>query len=140
MTMYAWIKLLHIAAIAAWSAGLVYLPALFAEHARVEGAASFRQLRHRTRLTYVGFASPAAVIAVVTGTMMIPLVVPLGIWLVYKLAAVGLMVLVHVYFGRLMGLLYENPQMRSPGRHLLLLVPVLVVISMVLVAITAKPI
>ena len=140
MTFYAWIKLLHIAAIAAWSAGLVYLPALFAEHARVEGEESFRRLRHRTRLTYVVFTSPAAVIAVVTGTLMIPLVATLGIWLVYKLAAVGLLVLVHVYFGRLMGLLYEDPRWRSPLQHLLLLVPVLVVISLVLVVITAKPI
>ena len=140
MTVYAWIKLLHIAAIAAWSAGLFYLPALFAEHARVEAGADFRRLRHRTRLTYVVFTSPAAVIAVVTGTMMIPLVATLGIWLVFKLAAVGLMVMIHVYFGRLMGLLYENPQMRGPWLHLVMLVPVLVVVSLVLVAITAKPI
>ncbi len=139
MTLYAWIKLLHIAAIAAWSAGLFYLPALFAEHARVEGGESFRRLRHRTRLTYVGFASPLAVVAVVTGTLMIPLVATLGMWLVYKLTAVGLMVMVHVYFGRLMGRLYENPHLRSPGKHLLLLVPVLAVVSLVLVVITLKP-
>ena len=140
MTLYAWIKLLHIAAIAAWSAGLVYLPALFAEHARVERGEPYRQLRHRTRLTYVVFTSPAAVIAVVTGTLMIPLVATLGIWLVYKLVAVGLMVMVHVYFGRLMGLLYDNPRLRSPAQHLVLLVPVLVTVSLVLVAVTAKPI
>lgn len=140
MTFYAWIKLLHIAAIAAWSAGLVYLPALFAEHARVEAGASFRRLRHRTRMTYVMFTSPAAVIAVVTGTMMIPLVATLGIWLVYKLVAVGLMVLVHVYFGRVMGLLYTDPRWRSPLQHLLLLVPVLTVVALILVVITLKPI
>lgn len=140
MTLYAWIKLLHIAAIAVWSAGLFYLPALFAEHARVEGNESYRRLRHRTRLIYVVFTSPAAVIAVVTGTLMIPLVATLGIWLVYKLVAVGLMVLVHVYFGRLMGLLYDNPRLRRPAQHLLLLVPVLLTVSLVLVAVTAKPI
>lgn len=140
MTLYAWIKLLHIAAIAVWSAGLFYLPALFAEHTRVEGNESYRRLRHRTRLIYVVFTSPAAVIAVVTGTLMIPLVATLGIWLVYKLVAVGLMVLVHVYFGRLMGLLYDNPRLRRPAQHLLLLVPVLVTVSLVLVAVTAKPI
>ncbi len=140
MTLYAWVKVLHIAAIAAWSAGLVYLPALFAEHARVGKGESFRRLRHRTRLTYVAFASPAAVIAVVTGTVMIPLVATMGIWLVYKLAGVGLMVLVHVYFGRLMGLLYEDPAMRRPLHHLMLLVPVVLVIALVLFAVTAKPI
>jgi protoporphyrinogen IX oxidase len=140
MTFYAWIKLLHVAAIAMWSAGLVYLPALFAEHARTEPGDPFRRLRHRTRLTYVVLTSPAAVIAVVTGTIMIPLVATMGIWLVYKLAAVGLMVLIHVYFGRLMGLLYDDPGMRRPGLHLALLVPVVVVISLVLVAVTAKPI
>ena len=140
MTLYAWIKLLHIAAFAAWSAGLVYLPALFAEHDRVERGEPYRQLRHRTRLTYVAFTSPAAVIAVVTGTLMIPLVATMGIWLLFKLAAVGLMVLVHVYFGRLMGLLYDNPHMRRPAQHLMLLVPVLVVISLVLVAVTTKPV
>ena len=140
MTFYAWIKLLHISAIALWSAGLVYLPALFAEHARVEEDDDFRRLRHRTRLTYVVFTSPAGVIAVVTGTMMIPLVSNLGIWLVYKLVGVGLMVMLHVYFGRLMGQLYDQPDRRRPWQHLVMLVPVLLVISLVVLVVSAKPI
>lgn len=84
--------------------------------------------------------SPAAVIAVVTGTVLVFLAASLGGWLVLKLFAVTGMVLLHVYMGRLMGLLLETPDLRRPASHLLLLIPGLVLIALVIALVSWKPV
>ncbi len=51
MGAYISLKLLHIAAISVWAAGLLYLPGLFAAHPKCAGSETeFRRLRHQTRL------------------------------------------------------------------------------------------
>ncbi|QOC21697.1 CopD family protein [Wenzhouxiangella sp. AB-CW3] len=141
MSAYILIKLVHIAAIAVWSAALLYLPGLFARHPGVAGRPeAFRRLRYQTRLVYVGLMSPAAVIAVVSGTVLVFLAAQLGGWIVLKLFAVAAMVLLHVYLGRLMGKLYETPEWRRPAAHLVLLVPGVMVIALVIVLVSWKPI
>ncbi len=84
--------------------------------------------------------SPAAVIAVFSGTVLVFLAASLGGWMVLKLFAVTGMVMLHVYLGRLMGLLLENPQLRRPAAHLMLLVPSLVLIVLVITLVTWKPV
>jgi len=140
MSAYLTVKLVHIAAIVVWAAGLLYLPGLFAAHpARAGSEEPFRRLRHQTRLVYVGLMSPAAVIAVVSGTILVFLAASLGGWMVLKLFAVTGMVLLHVYMGRLMGLLYERPDRRRPAGHLLLLVPGLVLVVLIVGLVSWKP-
>jgi protoporphyrinogen IX oxidase len=141
MSAYVAFKLVHIAAIVVWSAGLLYLPGLFARHpAKAESAEAFARLRRQTRLVYVGLASPAAVIAVVSGTVLVFLAASLGGWMVLKLFAVAAMVMLHTYLGRLMGLLYENPAMRRPVAHHALLIPGLIVILAVIGLVSWKPV
>jgi len=136
---YVAVKLIHISAIVIWSAGLLYLPALFAEHAGTADDEAFRRLRHKTRLVFVGLTSPAAVIAIVSGTVLVFLAASLGGWMVLKLFAVSGMVFLHIYFGHLMGLLYDTPDFRRPFTHFLLLLPVLVLASVVIYLVTGKP-
>lgn len=141
MSAYISLKLLHIAAIVVWAAGLLYLPGLFARHpAAADSEAEFKRLRHQTRLVYVGLMSPAAVIAVASGTVLVFLAVSLGGWMVLKLIAVAAMVLLHTYMGRLMGLLYEAPKLRRPATHLALLVPSASVILAVIGLVSWKPV
>lgn len=141
MDAYIVFKLIHIAAIVIWSAGLLYLPGLLARHAGAAGhEQAFRRLRHQTRLVYVGLMSPAAVIAVLSGTVLVFLAAALGGWLVLKLIAVSSMVLIHTYLGRLMGLLYENPGLRRPGAHLILLLPIGAMILTVIGLVSWKPV
>jgi protoporphyrinogen IX oxidase len=141
MSGYIVFKLIHITAIVIWSAGMLYLPGLFARH---PGAAdheeAFKRLRHQTRLVYVGLMSPAAVVAVVSGTVLVFLAAALGGWMVLKLIAVATMVLMHTYMGRLMGLLYETPKMRRSRAHLLLLLPIGAVIVAVIGLVSWKPV
>lgn len=137
---YIGIKLLHISAIMVWCAALFYLPGLFAAHPSVPHKAAGRRLLGRTRLVYAGVASPAAVIAVLSGSALVLVADSLGGWLVLKLLAVTGMVLIHVYFGRLTERLEQAPALRSPLMHLLLLVPAGLMIIAVIYLVTAKPV
>jgi protoporphyrinogen IX oxidase len=140
MDAYIGVKLIHISAIALWSAGLLYLPGLFAEHARADGDEAFRRLRLRTRMVYVALMSPAAVVAIASGTVLVFLAASLGGWLVLKLWAVAAMVMLHVYFGGITAALHAQPQMRKPATHMLLLVPASLLIVVVVYLVTGKPV
>lgn len=141
MGAYVSLKLIHIAAIVAWAAGLLYLPGLFARHpGAADSEAGFKRLRHQTRLVYVGLMSPAAVIAVASGTVLVFLAASLGGWMVLKLIVVSAMAMLHTYFGRLMGLLYADPKRRPAFVHLLMLVPVLGLVLGTIYLVSAKPI
>ncbi len=141
MSAYVTFKLIHIAAIVVWSAGLLYLPGLFARHPGAMGDPdAFRRLRRQTRLVYVGLMSPAAVIAVASGTVLVFLAASLGGWMVLKLFAVAAMVLLHAYLGRWMGLLYENPDLRSSLAHHALILPGMIVIAVVITLVSWKPV
>ncbi|MCG6118555.1 MAG: CopD family protein [Aquimonas sp.] len=141
MSAYISLKLIHIAAVSVWAAGLLYLPGLFAAHPECAGSATeFRRLRHQSRLVYVALMSPAAVIAVITGTVLVFLASAIGGWLVLKLAVVTGMVLLHVHMGRLLGLLLENPLLRTPLTHRLLILPAALLVTAVITLVSWKPV
>ena len=141
MSAYISFKLIHIAAITVWAAGLLYLPGLFAAHPRYAGSDSeFRRLRLQTRIVYVALMSPAAVIAVVSGTALVFLAAAIGGWIVLKLTAVTGMVLLHVYMGKVLGVLLEQPGFRSPFAHRLLIVPAVLLIGTVVTLVSWKPV
>lgn len=120
---------------------MLYLPGLFARHpGKVGDQAGFERLRHQTRLVYVGLMSPAAVVAVISGTVLVFLAASLGGWMIFKLIAVAALVMLHTYLGRQMGLLYTEPDRRAPWMHYLLLLPISLVIVTVIVLVSWKPI
>jgi uncharacterized membrane protein len=45
--MYLWVKALHIVAVIAWMAGMLYLPRLFVYHAAVRGHGCYLDRGHR---------------------------------------------------------------------------------------------
>jgi protoporphyrinogen IX oxidase len=135
----AWLKALHIVSLLIWSASLFYLPGLFALHPRTDDPEAFRRLRAMTRFIYVGVASPAAVVAVASGTALIPFVLPFGAWLIVKLTVVSLMVLFHIYCGYVVAWLHETPGHRSPRVHLSLCVAPTLLVPTVLWLVLGKP-
>ncbi len=140
MNTYIGVKLLHISAIMIWCAALLYLPGLFAGYPAVRDEASYVRLRGRTRLVYNALASPAAVIAVLSGSALVLMAASLGGWLVIKLWAVAGMVLIHVYCGRLANRLNGEPGSRRSALHLLLLLPIGILMLIVIYLVTGKPV
>jgi uncharacterized membrane protein len=93
-----WLKLLHIGAVIVWSGALLYLPALIAAAATPAPSAA-RDVQPRwpllPRRVYIDLATPAALLAIVSGTLIFVSQGLLAPWLMFKLAGVGLLVLGH---------------------------------------------
>lgn len=137
--MIALVKFVHIAAFLCWSAALVALPWLLHHYRRAQTQSDFTEYRLITHYGYIAFASPAAVVAISAGTLLIFLAEIYDPWLLIKLAFVAGMVLVHAWVGHLIlksgetGGRYKMPQ---PLIALALVIPQ---IAVVLVLALAKP-
>jgi protoporphyrinogen IX oxidase len=134
-----WLKIVHIAAVLFWSAGLVYLPGLFAAHPGAKGEA-YKRLRLITRFTYIAVTSPAAVVAILSGAALIFVAGAHGGWLVLKLALVSLLVVHHVLLGRMTGWLRDDPRMWRPAAHLSLIAVPAVLVPPILWLVLGKPV
>lgn len=92
-----WLKLLHIGAVIVWCGALLYLPALLAAAARPHdpGKAAAFVGAPLLRAFYTSVATPAALVAITSGTWLFATRGPLAPWLIMKLALVSLLVLGH---------------------------------------------
>jgi protoporphyrinogen IX oxidase len=107
---YPWIKSLHVIAVVAWMAGLFYLPRLFVYHRdaalQSETSELFKMMEGRLLRIIM---RPAAVITLVTGTLLIAVGnLPLETWLEIKLAAVLAMSLFNGFLEKCAGLLRRD--------------------------------
>jgi uncharacterized membrane protein len=93
------LKFVHLAAIAVWSAGLIALPFLFVQRAKLQAGPELDRLHRVARLVYVELASPAAFIAIGSGTALIFLQATFEAWFSFKMLLVGLMAMLHVVAG-----------------------------------------
>ncbi|GGK34478.1 protoporphyrinogen oxidase HemJ [Salinarimonas ramus] len=65
---YLWLKSLHVIAIIAWMAGLLYLPRLFVYHTSAEkGSVQSETFKVMERRLLKAITTPAMIVAVVTG-------------------------------------------------------------------------
>ncbi|WP_404474225.1 CopD family protein [Vreelandella venusta] len=95
-----WLKLLHIAALVIWCGSLLYLPALLSHALQLRKDAGFAQgAPPMPRFFYNSVATPAALVAIASGTLLFLLHGLLGGWLILKLGAVVAMVAAHGCFG-----------------------------------------
>jgi uncharacterized membrane protein len=93
------LKFVHIAAIAIWSGGLVVLPFLFWQRRSLGAGSDVDRLHRMTRFVYVEMTSPAAFVAIGSGTALIFLQATYEEWFTLKMAFVGAMVMLHVLAG-----------------------------------------
>jgi protoporphyrinogen IX oxidase len=134
-----WLKLAHVAALALWCAALFGIPALLAAYPEVRHARDERRLRAAARACYILIASPAAVVAIGTGAGLIAAASAQGGWLALKLTAVSLLVLFHVFCGRLIAVLHDRPRLWPPAAHLSLIAAPSVLVPVTLWLVLAQP-
>lgn len=140
----AWLKLLHIAALSVWAGGLLALPGQLARErraARQDPAAGLGPLwQHRvSRFAYDAVVSPAAIVAIASGTALIFATRPLEGWLFLKLVGVTALVAVHMYTGRIIDQI-EEPDLRPTARRArLMFLLALVCICLILWLVLKKP-
>ena len=99
-----WVKSFHIIFMVTWFAGLFYLPRLFVYHAMTNDTATSAQFKTMERKLYFGIATPGGILTILFGAW---LWLGYGIgassgWLLAKLILVIILVLYHLWCGRIL--------------------------------------
>lgn len=101
-----WLKALHIIFMVTWFAGLFYLPRLFVYHAMSTDQISIDRFKIMERKLFFGIMTPGAVLTLVFGLWTLfafgPATYADTLWLHLKLACVVLLIIYHVYCGKLL--------------------------------------
>jgi len=93
------LKFVHLATIAVWAGGLIALPLLFRQRHGLVAGPDLDRLHRMTRFVYVAMTSPAAFVAIGSGTALIFLQATFREWFTLKMLLVGAMVMLHVLAG-----------------------------------------
>lgn len=137
--MTTFLKFVHLAAIAIWSGGLIVLPFLFWQRRGLPPGRDLDRLHRLSRFVYVGMTSPAAFIAIGSGTALIFLQSTFREWFTLKMVLVGAMVMLHVVAG-LVAMRVFAPDGRFGSRSCVALTGAyLVLIVAILWVVLAKP-
>lgn len=131
-----WVKAFHIIAMVTWFAGLFYLPRLFVYHASSDDEISNQRFKIMERKLYYGIATPSAIITIILGFWLVHLLgygILSAFWLQVKLALVVLLVIYHIYCGKL---LLDFKQNKNQHNHVWYRwfneLPVLILIAVIL--------
>ena len=133
------LKFIHLGAIAIWSGGLIALPFLFGQRRALTATADLDRLHRVTRLVYVELTSPAAFVAIASGTALIFLQATFVEWFSAKMVLVGIMAMLHVVAGLVMHQLYSPDGHFSRFSEFGLTVAYVVVIVAIIWVVLAKP-
>ncbi|MCB1815996.1 MAG: protoporphyrinogen oxidase HemJ, partial [Candidatus Competibacteraceae bacterium] len=112
-----WLKALHIISMVTWFAGLFYLPRLFVYHAMSEDQASIDRFKIMERKLYAGIMTPSMIATLLFGLWMLwdyawAAYGNMG-WLHVKLCLVGILVIYHLWCGRLLKTFKNDKNQRS---------------------------
>lgn len=111
------LKFVHIPAIAVWAAGLICLPFLNRQRERVRTETELHRLHSMVRFFYVVIVSPAAFIAIASGTALIFAQHTFTLWFSLKLLLVGLLVGIHMRIGHVILRVFDRPSGWPAWRH-----------------------
>lgn len=107
----AWLMAFHIVPLLVWSAGLFYIPTLCSVDHRDMDRIAMGHLRIQTRFLFIAVASPAAVLTIISGGVLVYATDASGDWFAAKLTVVALMAMFHGYCGHMLAKLGHE------GRH-----------------------
>jgi len=133
------LKFVHLGAIALWSGGLIALPFLFLQRGTIEAGLDLDRLHRVTRLVYVELASPAAFVAIGSGTALIFLQATFAEWFSLKMVLVGIMAMLHVVAGLILMQLFLPKGKFTMLSYAGLMSAYIVLIAAILWIVLAKP-
>ena len=138
-----WIKALHIIFVITWFAGLFYLPRLFVYHSMMpatdrEGNERFKIME---RKLFFGIMTPGGILTIVFGSWLWLGYGITGTWLHIKLALVALLVVYHVYCGKLMfDFKYDRNRYGHVFYRWLNELPTVILVAVVLLVVLKRPV
>jgi uncharacterized membrane protein len=133
------LKFVHLAAIAIWSAGLIVLPFMFRQRRTVDLGWELDRLHRMTRFVYVEIASPAAFVAIASGTALIFLQATFQEWFSTKMVLVAAMAMLHVVAGLVLGRLFLADGRFGRVSYVALSTAYIVLITAIIWIVLAKP-
>jgi protoporphyrinogen IX oxidase len=136
-----WFLVLHISALLFWCAALLYLPALIVGTARKQTdiVESPYQQDSVARFVFTHVATPAALLAIIFGTVVFVWETIVDAWLIAKLTLVAGLVLAHALSGILVLRLERNTGEPLRGWCWLLAVVLCVLMVAIVWIVLAKP-
>ena len=108
-----WVKAFHVVFMVTWFAGVFYLPRLFVYHAMSADAPGIERFKVMERKLYYGIMTPGAVLTIATGLILWLGYGIAGRWLYAKLALVALLIVYHLWCGRLLAAFREDRNAHS---------------------------
>ena len=133
------LKALHLATLVFWCAALLALPLTMKEHEPVRDPDQRSRSKKLAHGTYTRLATPAAVIAIGSGTALMFASGVFEPWMFAKLVAVALLVALHVRIGLELERMQEADGKATAPRALRLMLGVAFTIACVLALVLAKP-
>ena len=97
-----WVKSFHIIFMVTWFAGLFYLPRLFVYHTLSDDAPSNARFKIMERKLFYGIMTPGGIITIALGLWLWLGYGITGGWLMAKLALVTVLIVYHLYCGKLL--------------------------------------
>lgn len=122
-------KALHLGFVAIWMAGLLALPRMLARHDRAVVQDEFTQIRRATHYGYVWIVTPAAILAIATGLILVFLREVFTVWIFAKFILIAGLVTIHAWVGHTIIEVAETKGQHEPAEPLL---PTLLTIGLVL--------
>jgi len=133
-----WIKAFHVIFMVTWFAGLFYLPRLFVYHSVADDKISIDRFLVMERKLYFYIMTPGAVLTLGFGYWLLGSVAS-GTWLNIKLGLVVLLILFHIYCGKLLIDIKNDPKSHSQKFYRWLNeIPTVILIAVVILAVV-KP-
>jgi protoporphyrinogen IX oxidase len=132
-------KALHIGTLAIWCAGLFALPLVLARHETAVGQQDYARIRRASHYGYTLIVTPAAVIAIASGTVLIFLREVFVLWMFAKLVAVAALVLFHAWVGHVIVKVAETEGTHIPPEPVWPLVVLVTPIVVILFLVLGKP-
>lgn len=134
-----WLKIVHIAAISLWSAGLISLPALYVRRSHIHQEEQLHRLHAIVRFLYVGLLSPAAYLSIATGIALIFVRQNFETWFSIKLVFVGLLVSVHILTGLVIIRLFDKGSIYPLWRFFAVTAATCAIVLAIFTIVLAKP-
>lgn len=139
-----WLKAWHLIGMVTWFAGLFYLPRLFVYHTMSDDQPSIDRFKIMERKLYFGITTPGAIFTLVFGFWMLYdyawAAFGSHLWLHIKLGLIALLVVYHLYCGKLLlDFKYDRNRRSHVWYRWFNELPVLLLIAIILLAVL-KPV
>ncbi len=133
------LKGVHVSTLVVWCAGLLALPLMLSRYDSTIRQEEYARIRHYTHFAYTLAVTPAGVLAIVSGTLLIFAAEVFVPWMFLKLGFVALLVLAHGWVGHSIAAIGKSGYRYSPPHPALHTASAMIPILGILVLVLAKP-